>query len=231
MIFSTIGTEWSVRNLTEIFSAVRFGGPIWKNRAFFFYSYEGERTTDGQTVVRVVPLPSLGQGIVRFRNTLGQITSLTCSQIMTAFTNTQGCNPAALVVFAAAASTYPANSFDIGDSTANVPFNTAGFRFNADNKIKKNSHVLRLDFNLNTKQQLFFRGNYIDDRQTSTPRFPDTPVPSLWSHPKGFVIGHNWTLKNNIFNNFRYGLSRNGTTELGDSNDSSITFANVYSPR
>jgi len=134
------------------------GGPIWKNRAFFFYSYEGERSMRGETVLRLVPLPSLGQGIVRFRATNGQIAALNCSQITTVFPATNGCNPAALAVFAAAASRYPANSFDIGDSTADVQLNTAGFRFNADNKIKNNSHILRLDFNLSAKQQLFFSG-------------------------------------------------------------------------
>lgn len=150
------------------------GGPIWKNRAFFFYSYEGERTTRGQTVVRNVPLETLGQGIVRFRNTTGQITLLNCSNITTVFPNTNGCNPVALAVFADAAARYKANSFEIGDG-----LNTGGFRFNADNKIKKDSHVLRLDFNINASQQLFFRANYIDDFETSAPQFPDTPVPSL----------------------------------------------------
>ena len=207
------------------------GGPIWKSGAFFFYSYEGERTTQGATVVRVVPLPNLGQGIIRFRNTLGQIASLTCLQIMTVFPNTQGCNPAALPVFADAAARYPANSFEIGDSTASTLLNTAGFRFNADNKIKNNSHVLRLDFNLNAKQQAFFRFNYINDTATSAPRFPDTPAPTVWKHPFGFVIGHNWTITNNLFNNFRYGFTRDAFTNQGDSNDNEIGFHGVYVPR
>ncbi len=203
------------------------GGPIWKNRAFFFYSFEGERTNRGQTVVRVVPLETLGQGIVRFRSsTNGQITSLNCSNITTVFPNTNGCNPIALSVFADAATRYTANSFETGDR-----LNTGGFRFNADNKIKKNSHVLRLDFNLNAKQQMFFRANYIDDFETTAPQFPDTPVPSLWSHPYGFAVGHNWTISNNIFNNFRYGLSRDANSSLRDSNDNVISFARVYSPR
>ena len=110
------------------------GGSVWKNRAFFFYSYEGERTTRGESVLRVVPLANLGQGIVRFRNTNGQIATINCSQITTAFPATNGCNSAALAVFANAASRYPANSFEIGDG-----LNTGGFRFNAENKIKKNS--------------------------------------------------------------------------------------------
>ncbi len=207
------------------------GGAVWKNRAFFFYSYEGERSTRGQTVVRVVPLPTLGQGIVRFRSTNGQNASLNCSDIAAVFPNTGGCNPSALAVFANAAARYPANSFDIGDSTAAAQLNTAGFRFNADNKIKNNSHVTRLDFNINANQQAFFRANYISDAETSAAQFPDAPAPSVWSHPTGFVVGHNWTISKNVFNNFRYGLSRYAFTSFGDSGDNAIIFSNVYSPR
>ena len=103
--------------------------------------------------------------------------------------------------------------------------------FNANNRIRKNSHVLRLDLNLNARQQLFFRGNYIHDFQTLAPQFPDTPVPSTWNHPYGFAAGHSWTIKSNIFNNFRYGLSRNAISSLAVSGDNAISFANVYSPR
>jgi hypothetical protein len=207
------------------------GGPVWKNRAFFFYSYEGERSTRGATVLRVVPLPTLGQGIVRFRGANRQITSLNCSNITAIFPNTEGCNPFALSAFADAAVRYPANSFDVGDSTADALLNTAGFRFNADNKIENNSQVLRLDFNLSAKQQAFFRFNRIDDAETSAPQFPDTPAPSVWRHPVGFVVGHNWAISKNVFNNFRFGLTRNAFTNFGDSTDNQISFTNVFSPR
>ena len=151
---------------------------------------------------------------------------LNCLQITTVFPNTNGCNPIALTVFADVASRYPANSFDIGDN-----LNTAGFRFNANNKIKKDSHVLRLDFNLSAEQQAFFRFNYINDTETSAPQFTDTPAPSVWRHPNGFVVGHSWSIFNNIFNNFRYGLTRNAFTSFGDSTDNGISFTGVYSPR
>ena len=45
------------------------GGPIKKDRAFFFYSYEGQRQQQGISVVRTVPLAHLGLGTVEiFRN-------------------------------------------------------------------------------------------------------------------------------------------------------------------
>lgn len=204
---------------------VAVGGAIIKNRAFFFYSYEGERTTQGATNLRTVPLPNLGQGIVRFRNTNGQISTLDCSQITTVFSATSGCNPLALAVFTNAAARYPANSFEIGDG-----LNTGGFRFNADNKVKNNSHVLRLDFNLNAEQQTFFRFNYISDTGTSAPQFPDTPLPFIWNHPTGFAAGHSWTISKNVFNNFRFGLTRSASSSIGDSSDNAISFTDVFSP-
>lgn len=204
------------------------GGAILKNRAFFFYSFEGERTVRGVSALRIVPLPDMGQGIIRFRTTSSAVpsASLNCQQITMVFPLTNGCNAFALAVFASAAARYPANSFEIGDT-----LNTAGFRFNADNGIKNNSHVLRLDNNLNAEQQLFFRANYINDAEINAPQFPDTPKPTVWSHPFGFVVGHNWTIRKDLFNNFRYGLTRDAVSDQGDSNLNAISFAGVFNPR
>src|SRR5918993_885445 len=48
------------------------GGPIKRDRAFFFFTYEGFREATATSVVREVPLPTLGQGIVRYRTESGE---------------------------------------------------------------------------------------------------------------------------------------------------------------
>ena len=200
------------------------GGPIVKDRAFFFYSFEGDRITRSESVVRNVPLASLGQGLVRFRNTEGGITTLTPADIADLFPAV-GTNPLAIQVLANAAAKYPANDTSIGDE-----FNTGGFRFNAPTPVKRNSHAAKFDFNLTNKQQAFVRANVIYDLLTLAQQFPDTVAPTIWSHPMGIAAGHTWTMSSNLVNTFRYGYTREAFSQQGDSADNSISFRFVFSP-
>jgi hypothetical protein len=76
------------------------GGPIKKDRAFFFYTFEGRRDASQSTVVRPVPLASLGRGEVRFVNTGGGITTLAPADINNLFPGV-GVNPVGLSYLAA----------------------------------------------------------------------------------------------------------------------------------
>jgi Carboxypeptidase regulatory-like domain len=208
------------------------GGPIIRNKLFFFYSYEANRESRQGTEVRVVPLPSMGQGQLRYVDTNGNVQTLTTAQLNQAF-SVVGVNPAAVSVFANAAQKYVANDFTVGDSTPSRLLNTAGFRFNYPVSLKDNSHVLKLDTNLTSKQSAFIRFNYITDHDTVTstgagPQFPDTFSPTVWRHPWGFVIGHTWTIGNNLVNNLRYGLTREAFSQLGDHNGNQYSFRFVF---
>src|SRR6185369_14597068 len=232
------------------------GGPIKKDKAFFFFTYEGFREATATSVVREVPLPTLGQGIVRYRTESGfsdpgcpagtpsGVDCLTPAEINAAYEafngETPGINPAALNFLAAAAQRYPANDTTVGDG-----LNTGGFRFNARTPTELNTYIALFDFNLTNNQQLFLRGNYQNDLVTravyfssdcSVPGdniqcFPDTPALQTWNHPKGLAVGHVWTISPTLVNRFNYGLTRASFTQNGDSTDNQVNFRFIFSPQ
>jgi hypothetical protein len=206
------------------------GGPIIKDKLFFFYSYEGQYQTQEQSVNRVVPLPHVGQGTIRFAGTgpvgcSGGVCNVTIGTLRNTVFTEAGINQAAVDVLAGATSRYTSNNVIVGDG-----LNTGGFLFNAPTTDKENTHIARFDWNPLSSQQIFFRANYQEDNSTLAPAFPDTPSGNFWSHPLGFVVGHNWTISSNKINNFRYGLTRQAFSQQGDSSANNVFFRFVYAP-
>jgi hypothetical protein len=136
-----------------------------------------------------------------------------------------GVSASALATLMGAANKYVANDSTVGDGS-----NTGGFRFNATTPTKDDTYISKFDFVLSKRQTIFFRGNYQDDLVGGAPQFPDSPAPSQWYHPKGFAVGHNWSISNHLNNAFVYGLTRLSVSTLGDSSVNQVSFRNVFAP-
>ncbi|HQU94221.1 MAG TPA: carboxypeptidase-like regulatory domain-containing protein, partial [Pyrinomonadaceae bacterium] len=224
--FAAAGDEVSPRpKLKRNVFGGAFGGPVVKDRFFFFYSYEGRRDQSEATGTARVPLASLGRGEIRYPNVDGGITTLTAADMLSLFPELGGINPFVPQVLAEAASKYPANTSAIGDG-----YNTGGYRFNAPVPVGLNLHIGRFDYNLNDHHLLTARVQIQHDNFGGTRLFPDTPSQDTWSHPWGISLGHTWTVTDSIVNNFRYGKTRAGFTRQGDAAKNEIYFRNIYFP-
>jgi hypothetical protein len=183
------------------------GGPIVRDRAFFFFDYEGRRDAQGITYTRIVPLQHVREGRLAYVNNAGGISFLTPAQIAALDPQGVGVNPAFLSLIN---ERYPLpNDLTTGDG-----INTGGFRFNAPSHRGDNNYTARVDGNLTDRQTIFGRFSKIDASQTDivnadAQHFPGDPETSqIVTGDYAFVVGHNWVLNEAAINQIRVGLTK-----------------------
>lgn len=209
------------------------GGPIKKDRVFFFYNFEGLYQKAGVGSSILVPLASLGQGIVKWRDAGGVLRQLDATAINN-LTTAGGAavvdvNPIATALFANVASKFTPNCTTLGDG-----LNTGCHRFTANLIDKQSAHTGTLNWKLTNdgKHELFLRGNYQNDTSDNLPANSSSPITKTWSRPIAFASRHTWLISNNLVNTASFGMSRLGFSTPSDDfgDNAAITFRDVYAP-
>jgi hypothetical protein len=188
---------------------VDVGGPIKKDKLFFFLNYQGRRDASEQSELRVAPTDNFRQGIVQYVRNNGSIGSLTPSQIQQIDPAGIGENAPTLALFQA----YP----HANDNTTGDGLNTAGYRFNAAAPLRYNTYIAKLDYQITQKNSFFFRGNLQNDNYAiQGPQFPGQPPNSVYlNNSKGFATGLTSVISPMLVNTFRYGYTREDVQTTG----------------
>jgi hypothetical protein len=191
------------------------GGPILKNRAFFFFDYNNNRVISSALAQRVVPLDSFRNGVISYINSgTGATAGLTPAQV-------QALDPSGIGESSTWQATYNARFPHANQLSQGDGINSGGYDFNAPDNDFATTYVSRVDYNLTDKMKLF--GRFTIARENATEALNefggDPPTSPLIDRTYAFVVGHDWQIGTNKFNELFLGETVQN-----------LSFPNTYNP-
>jgi len=192
------------------------GGPILKNRLFFFFNYEGRKDRSASAKTANVPTSTFAQGVVQVLLKDGRTVQLTPADVTAIDPLHVGASPYILNLM----KQYPAGNNPLAASDKGLNFNQ--LLFNAPQTLDNHAEVARMDYNIDSAghHTVMARGTLNGAGNDSTlAQFPGQAAASrTLDNSRGLALRYATVITPRLVNAVNYGYTRLGTASTGSGN-------------
>ena len=209
------------------------GGPIRRDKLFFFFDFNNSRTVQSTSVTRTVPLDSFRNGNISYiLNGCGAASRQNTTPACIGSVNGAGAkalDPAGIGINASLLSFVNSRYPHANDLTGGDGINTGSYRFNTPTPSILYNYVGKVDYNLSDSVKAYGRVTLArqDSTQTAIQFAGDPTTHPFQDRSYSYVAGINWTISPRMMNQLSYGSTvtkYNFATTYNPSGTSQFTF-------